>query len=103
MTLSPPITEDDIEDYIADRLGHDRRRAVDQFLLADPQRREEVEALIVQQDALRQMGADLLEEPVPQRFLKLLMDEPDETGIETAASAAPKSRAGSDQGTEGGG
>lgn len=101
MTLSPPITEDDIEDYIADRLDDNRRQAVDHFLRANPQRQAEVEDLIVQQDALRKMGADLLEEPVPERFLRLLMDdrvEPDE-----AASQAPGRLPGKDRDVGSGG
>lgn len=77
-----PITDDDIEDFVSDRLPEDRRRVVENFLWSNPRRHDEVKALIAQQEALRRLGADLLKEPVPERFLRLLgkapADDPDD-------------------------
>lgn len=91
MTPLSPITDDDIEDFISDRLPDDRRRAVEDFLSATPARRAEIQTLIDQQEALRRLGADLLEETVPDRFLRLLADDtaaPAQTDDQKASSGS---------------
>lgn len=72
MKLQPPITDDDIEALLTGHLSPARRRVVEDALGAQPDLRRRVEALQADQDALRAIAADLLSEPIPDRFLALL-------------------------------
>ncbi len=80
MKLQPPITDDDIEALLSGHLSAARRRVVEDALDAQPDLRRRVEALRADQDALRAIGADLLAEPVPDRFLALLDADDDHVG-----------------------
>lgn len=78
MKLQPPITDDDIEALLTGHLSSARRRVVEDALDAQPDLRRRVAAFQADQDALRVIGADLLSEPIPNRFLALL-DADDES------------------------
>ncbi|WP_439815607.1 anti-sigma factor family protein [Zavarzinia sp. CC-PAN008] len=72
MAADGPIDEDDVQDYIEGRADPARASAIKAWLARDPQRRQEVEALVAQRDALRAIGAGVLDEPVPARLLDIL-------------------------------
>ncbi|MGC2857772.1 anti-sigma factor family protein [Novispirillum sp. DQ9] len=75
MKLQPPITDDDIEALLSGSLPPRRRRVVEDHLAGNPDLRARVNALRADQEALRALGADLLDEPIPERFLRLLSAE----------------------------
>lgn len=72
MKLQPPITDDDIEAFLTGHLSPARLHVVEDALGTQPDLRRRVKALQADQNALRAIGADLLSEPIPDRFLTLL-------------------------------
>ena len=66
------INPDDLQDYIEGRLDEVRRRAVLVYLERNPEKAAEVEALRKQAEELRGLGAEIIEEPVPSKFLDIL-------------------------------
>jgi anti-sigma factor RsiW len=82
MTFTASITDDDIEDYLADRLDQARRERVEAWLREHPDREAEVRAMREHQDVLRAVGADILNEPIPARLLALLDDDADLDAID---------------------
>lgn len=70
----PPeaVSEDEIQEYIDGRLNPMRRREVEAYLSTRPGRAAEVQALLRQQDALRRLGEEILNEPVPDRLQEIL-------------------------------
>ena len=66
------VTEDEIQEFIDGRLTAGRRREVEAFLAARPERAAEVQSLLRQQEALRRLGEDILNEPIPDRFQEIL-------------------------------
>lgn len=75
MTISTPITDDDVEAFVSDRLDPERRAEVDRWLSARPERLAEVRLFQEQQAALRRLADDMLGDPIPDRLLALLRDE----------------------------
>jgi anti-sigma factor RsiW len=63
-----------LQDYVDGRLSERDRAAVAAFLLAHPHVAAEVEAVRRQSDALRALGHEILDEPVPERLRALLRD-----------------------------
>ena len=92
MTVPDHVTEEELHDYIDDRLSDRRRAEVAAYLSAHPAKAAEVEALRLQDDALRSLGASVLEEPVPQRLTAVLRSA-GET-IEHTPHVPPPSKAG---------
>lgn len=80
MKLRPPIADDDIEALLTGTLPPARRRVVEEHLAAHPRQRARVEALRADQEALRALGADLLDAPLPERFLRLLAGDGEDEG-----------------------
>lgn len=74
MTTSTRITDDDIEAFLSGRLDPERRAEVETWLDAHPERKAEVDLYLEQQAALREFADDLLDDPIPDRFLALLGD-----------------------------
>jgi len=72
MTTPDQITEEDLQDYLDDRLSDQRRGEVAAYLSENPAKAAEIEALRFQDDALRSLGASILEEPVPERLTAVL-------------------------------
>ena len=66
------IADHEIQDFIDDRLDPRARSAVIGRLLACPELGAEVEIMRRQQDALRRLGQDTLDEPVPPRLRSIL-------------------------------
>lgn len=87
MKLQPPISDDDIEALLSDSLPPRRRRVVEDHLAGNPDLRARVDALRADQEVLRALGADLLDEPIPDRFLRLLSAE--EVGEEAGGEDDP--------------
>jgi len=66
------MSDDQIQGYIDDRLGERERALVAAYLLAHPGMAEEVEGLRRQSEALRGVGQEILDEPVPERLRNIL-------------------------------
>jgi anti-sigma factor RsiW len=66
------IRPDDLQDYIEGRLDEARLRAVLAYLERHPEQAVEVEALRKQAEQLRQLGSEIIEEPIPRKFLEIL-------------------------------
>ena len=72
MSSTRAIKPDDLQDYIEGRLDERRRREVLAYLERHPEQAVEVEALRKQAEELRQLGAEIIEEPIPRKFLDIL-------------------------------
>ena len=72
MAGSNTVTEEDIQEYIDGRLSLFRRKEVEAHLALRPDRAAEVQSLLRQQEALRRLGEDILNEPIPDRFQDIL-------------------------------
>jgi len=68
------ITESVLQDYIDDRLDGRRRAAVERHLQKHPDVAAYVREQVAINDAMRHMADDVLNEPVPDRLLKVLRD-----------------------------
>jgi anti-sigma factor RsiW len=66
------LTDDQIQGYIDDRLKERDRAAVAAYLLANPAAAAEVETLRRQSEALKGVGQEVLDEPVPERLRNVL-------------------------------
>lgn len=71
------VTDDEIQEYLDERLPAERKQAVESYLAAHPGKASEVRALMRQQQALRKLGSDILDEPIPDRFKDILGRLPD--------------------------
>ena len=85
MAESDILGEDRIQDYIDDRLNERDRANVAAYLLANPEIGAEVEKLRRQNEALKSVGQEILEEPVPDRLRSVLHQQ---ARIEDAAPAS---------------
>ena len=77
---TPEITEDEIQEYIDGRLNAGRRKEVEIYLAVRPERAAEVQSLLRQQEALRRLGNEILNEPIPDRFQQILRRIPKREG-----------------------
>jgi anti-sigma factor RsiW len=68
------FTDRQLQDYIDGRLNERDRAAVAAFLLAHPHVAAELEAVRRQSEALRALGHEILDEPVPERLREVLRD-----------------------------
>lgn len=75
MKLRPSITDDDVEALLSDSLAPARRHVVEEHLATHPEQQARVNALRADQESLRALGAELLDAPLPERFLRLLFVE----------------------------
>jgi anti-sigma factor RsiW len=66
------VTSAELQDFIEGRLPADRERVVTDFLRQNPSEARRVEALRHQAVRLRQLGSDMLSEPVPAQLLDVL-------------------------------
>jgi anti-sigma factor RsiW len=69
------LTEDQIQGYIDDRLNERDRAAIAAYLLAHPEVAAEIETLRRQNEALRAVGHEVLDEPVPERLRSILREQ----------------------------
>ena len=67
-----PFTDQQIQEYIDGRLSERDRAAVAAYLLAHPRVAADVEALRRQSDALRALGHEILDEPVPAHLRRIV-------------------------------
>jgi anti-sigma factor RsiW len=72
MMKRDPIPDEKIQDYVDGRLDGPDRAAVAAYLLTHPGMAVEVEALRQQNEALKVIGQEILEEPVPARLRDVL-------------------------------
>lgn len=61
-----------IDDYLAGRLSADERSRLESLIEENPEVRKRVDTLRAQEEALRHLGEDILNEPVPDRLLAAL-------------------------------
>ena len=66
------ITEDDLHALADGRLGPERRTEVEAWLQGQPEARAKADAWRAQNDALRVIAREVLDEPVPSRLLAAL-------------------------------
>lgn len=66
------VTADELSEYVDGGLSEQRRAEIRAWLLEDPQRAAEVERLQELNDALRGLGSDVLDEPVPERLREVV-------------------------------
>jgi anti-sigma factor RsiW len=71
-----PFTDQQIQEYIDGRLSERDRAAVAAYLLAHPRAAAEVEAVRRQSDALRALGHEILDEPVPEHLRRIVHARP---------------------------
>lgn len=69
---SEDVTTLDLQDYLDGRLSAKRLVEVEAFLKRNPESAAEVVALRAQSMALRRLGAEILDEPVPDRLMDLV-------------------------------
>ena len=74
MTGKNEITDDDLEAYIDGLLDPAREAEIASKLTADPKMGELVQAMRFQNDALRHLGEEVLDEPIPER-LRAVVDQ----------------------------
>ena len=89
MKKLPRITNDEIQDYIDDRLDPGQRARVASFLKSVPAKATEVESLRLEDDLLRALGNEILIEPIPQRLLGVLHSA-ESPAAEVAERAPPR-------------
>ena len=68
MTDPERYSDDELQEFLDNRLDDQRRAEIAAYLQANPQKAAELDALRLQDEALRGLGADILNEPVPQRL-----------------------------------
>lgn len=61
-------TDDEVEAYIDGLLEPKRRAEVDAFLAHNPRQAVQIRAMRRQNEALRHLGEDILDEPIPDRL-----------------------------------
>ena len=81
------FTDEQIQDYIDGRLNERDRAAVAAYLLAHPRAAAEVEAVRRQSEALRALGQEILDEPVPEQLRQLLREPPARSRAELGREA----------------
>lgn len=69
------LTDHQIQDYIDDRLDQRDRAVVAAYLLSNPSAAADVEAFRRQNEALKGLGHDILDEPVPARLRDALYQQ----------------------------
>ena len=70
------FTDQQIQDYIDGRLNERDRAAVAAYLLAHPRVATDVEAVRRQSDALRALGQEILDAPVPEHLRRIVRERP---------------------------
>lgn len=68
-----------LDDYLAGRMSAADTARLEHMIAENPELRLRVETLREQEEALRHLGAEILDEPVPEQLLQALgLDDPDE-------------------------
>jgi anti-sigma factor RsiW len=68
MTRLTRPSDEQVQDYVDGRLRGRELAAMVAYLLADPELASEIESLRRQNEALKRLGQDVLDEPVPERL-----------------------------------
>jgi anti-sigma factor RsiW len=66
------ITDADLQDYIEGRLHPSKQSRVESQLASDPNLKSEVERLRRQASQLRDLGRELLDDPIPEEWVRLI-------------------------------
>jgi len=72
MSSRKPVTDEELSEYVDGGLSEERRAEVAAWLLENPKKAAEVERLRQLTDALRGLGAEILDEPVPERLREVV-------------------------------
>ncbi len=76
MTQPHRPSDQQIQDYIDGRLGARDLAAMAAYLFAHPKAASEIEALRRHNEALKQIGQEILDEPIPERLRSVLRRRP---------------------------
>lgn len=103
MSPRKPVTDDELSEYVDGGLSEARRAEIADWLLENPKKAAEVERLRQLNEALRGLGAEILDEPVPDRLRDVVRRErqrrgpgqDDERGEKPAGEDASRRRTGS--------
>lgn len=76
MTRHARPSDEQIQAYIDGRLGTGDLAAMAAYLLVHPELASEIETLRRYNQALRQIGQEILDEPVPERLRRVLRRSP---------------------------
>lgn len=68
MSSRKPVTDDELSEYVDGGLSEERRSEIAAWLLENPKKAAEVGRLRQLNDALRRLGTEILDEPVPDRL-----------------------------------
>jgi anti-sigma factor RsiW len=88
---SPNLSDHKIQDYIDGRLGERDQGAVAAYLLVHPDVASEVEMLRRQNEALRGLGHEILDEPVPARLRSVLYRDDQPADVVSLRGKGPRS------------
>ena len=80
------ITEDDLHALADGRLGPERRAEVEAWLQGQPEARAKADAWRAQNDALRAMAREVLDQPVPSRLIAALNPQRRRWAVAVAAA-----------------
>ena len=81
------FTDEQIQDYIDGRLNERDRAGVAAYLLAHPRAAAEVESVRRQSEALRALGQEILDAPVPEHLRRILRGRPARSRADLRSSA----------------
>ena len=84
------FTDEQIQDYIDGWLSERDRAAVAAYLLAHPRVAAEVDAVRRQSEALRALGQEVLDEPVPEHLRRILRARPARACAERGRRVRPQ-------------
>ena len=76
MTELQRPSDEQIQDYIDGRLGVRELLAMTAYLFAHPKVASEIEALRRHNEALKRIGQEILDEPIPERLRNVLRRRP---------------------------
>ncbi len=76
MTQLPRPSDEQIQDYIDGRLGARELLVMAAYLFAHPAAASEIEALRRHNQALKRIGQEILDEPIPERLRDVLRRRP---------------------------
>jgi anti-sigma factor RsiW len=91
MKPAPTVTDSDLNDYLDGRLSDERRREIEAWLRDHPEGAARLRVLRELDGQLRGLGAEILEQPVPERLRQAFQVRPS-AGAPSAGSGPGRGR-----------